>query len=186
MTDASPLDRSRTALVVVDLQPRLLAAMPDPAALLARASLLIRTAVRLGVPVLFTEQYPRGLGATVPELRGLAPHARVVEKIHFDATAELSGDGKIRALDRPVVAVCGAEAHVCVLQTAFGLRRMGLAPTLIADAVASRRDGDRHAAFDRARDAGIGVATVEMAAFEWLGRADTAEFRDLLPHIKQL
>jgi nicotinamidase-related amidase len=172
-------------LFVVDVQARLLPAMTDPAAVTARACLLMRSARRLGVPMLVTEQYPRGIGATVPELAALATPEETFEKIHFSCTAEPAVRDQLRLLaPRRQAVLCGIEAHVCVLQSALGLAAEGWHVAVAADAVGSRRNSDRDAGLARLAAAGVTIATSEMIVFEWLGRADTPEFRDLLKLIK--
>ncbi len=129
------MSRDRSALLVVDLQARLVPAIADGAAVVAQAGRLMRVAERLGVPVLLTEQNPKGLGATVPELAaGAHP---VLEKRAFSATR---AEGFSAALpDRPQVVVAGCEAHVCVLQTVAGLIEAGRRVFVVEDASARAR-----------------------------------------------
>jgi len=174
-----------SVLFVVDVQARLLPAMADPAGVLARTALLMRAARRLGVPLLVTEQYPQGIGRTVPELAALATPEETVEKIHFSCAAEPAVRDQLRLLaPRCQAVLCGIEAHVCVLQSALGLAAEGWCVAVVADAVGSRRDADRDAGLARLAASGVTVATSEMVAFEWLDRAGTPEFRDLLKLIK--
>jgi nicotinamidase-related amidase len=145
----------------------------------------MRAARRLGVPLLVTEQYPRGIGPTVPELAALATPAETVEKIDFACTAEPTVRDRLGLLaPRRQAVLCGIEAHVCVLQSALGLAAAGWSVTVVEDAVSSRRAADRDAGLRRLAAAGVTVATVEMVMFEWLGRAGTDAFRDLLKLIK--
>jgi nicotinamidase-related amidase len=173
------IERDRSALLLVDLQEKLLPAMADPESLLPRIVLLVRGALRLGVPVLASEQYRKGLGPTVPALAALLPEGAVGEKLAFSCVADEGLRGRIAELGRPQIVIAGVEAHVCVLQTALGLLRMGLAPVVAADAVMSRRPSDRELALDRLRQAGVVVASSEMVLFEWLGEAGTDAFRDV-------
>ncbi len=108
----------------------------------------------------------------------------MLEKIQFDAVSEPACAERFAALDRPQAVIAGTEAHVCVLQTALGLKQAGYEPYLVVDAVSSRNATDKAAAVGRLRDAGVAAVTTEMVLFEWLARGDTAEFRDLLPLIK--
>lgn len=179
------LSADASVLFVVDIQARLLPAMVQPAAVLARAGFLMRAARRLGVPLLVTEQYPQGIGPTVPELAALATPAETFEKIHFSCAAEPALRNQLRLLaPRRQAVLCGIEAHVCVLQSALGLAAEGWQVAVVADAVGSRRDADRDAGLARLAASGVTIATGEMVAFEWLGRAGTPEFRDLLKLIK--
>lgn len=167
-------------LVLIDFQPRLMPAIHDGAAVMAQALRLGRIAQLLDVPILGTEQNRHGLGASLPEIQALCP--RIVMKHHFDACA----DGLVEALPagRRHVVVAGCEAHVCVLQTVAGLMNRGLAVTLLADAIGSRNPLDRDTAIARLSQAGAGIATVEMVAFEWLRTSHHPRFRDALRLIK--
>lgn len=170
------LDRDNSSLLVVDVQERLLPAIHDWQRLLDNVIWLVRVAQRLGVPVLASEQYPKGLGATHPELRALFAEEAIAEKLHFSCVADACLDG-LPGADRRQIVVCGTEAHVCVLQTSLDLRRQGKDVFVVADAVASRDPQNRDLALARMRDHGIQVVSREMVAFEWLARAGTDEFR---------
>jgi nicotinamidase-related amidase len=182
------LHASASQLIVVDVQERLTPAVQDHARIAANVRLLLAAAGRLGVPVTVTEQYRKGLGGTIAPVReALPPDACIFEKLAFSALAEpeiaahvltLSGSG------RRTVLVCGAEAHVCVLQTAFGALEIGARVILVADATGSRMTISHVTALERARAAGIEVVTTEMVVFEWLARAGTDDFRALQPLLK--
>lgn len=182
------IDAARSQLLVIDLQERLLPAVHEAGRVLARTRLLLRAAGALGVPVVVTEQYPRGLGPTVPGVQEALPAgAAVLEKIAFSAAAEEAVAGRVReglAGGRDQLVIAGTEAHVCVLQTALGFLGRGFAVFVVEDAVSSRDPAGVAAAAARLRHAGCGWVTSEMAVFEWLGRAGTEAFRDLLPLIK--
>ncbi len=171
-------------LLIVDMQEKLVPAVEQPDRVVANAARLMTGAARLEVPILLTEHYPKGIGPIVPALRDLAPAGAVLEKIHFDAVSEPACAERFAALDRPQAVIAGTEAHVCVLQSALGLKQAGYEPYLVVDAVSSRNATDKAAAVARLRDAGVAAVTTEMVLFEWLARGDTAEFRDLLPLIK--
>ncbi len=150
------LSARRSILLVVDVQERLAPAIDGGEAATARAGIMVLAARRLGVPVLASEQYPRGLGPTVPALRTLLEPGEVVEKIHFSLAHEPGFVERIRGLDRPQVVVCGMEAHVCVLQSALGLLAAGFEVYLAADATGSRLPENRRIALDRMRAEGCG------------------------------
>ena len=182
------LSAGRSQLLVTDIQERLLPAIREGAGALARARLLVEAARRLDVPILVSEHYPEGLGPTVPEIReAVGNEAPILAKTAFSClrdaplAAELS---ERRRRGRPQVAVAGFESHVCVLQTSLDLAERGYDVFVVADAVASRTAESRELALARMRQAGIQVMNAEMAVFEWLGRGDTPEFRDLLPLIR--
>lgn len=178
------LDRTRSSLLVVDLQARLMPAIAGIDALLDKVRLLLRAADRLKIPVTVTEQYPKGLGHTLPEIIELAPGAAVIEKVSFSAWAEPDLPARMKELNRDQVILLGTEAHVCMLQT--GLEMLAASKTLfvVEDAAASRDPRSAEVALGRLKDAGATLVTAEMVVFEWLRRADTPEFRDLLPRIK--
>jgi nicotinamidase-related amidase len=178
------IGRDSSFLLIVDMQEKLVPAVELPDRVVANAARLMTGAARLEVPILLTEHYPKGIGPIVPALRALAPPDGVLEKIHFDALSEPACAERFAALDRPQAVVAGTEAHVCVLQTALGLKQAGFEPYLVIDAVSSRKPEEKTAAVARLRDAGVAAVTTEMVLFEWLARGDTAEFRDLLPLIK--
>jgi nicotinamidase-related amidase len=173
-------------LVVVDMQARLVPVLADPDGLSERVRFLLRAAGQLAVPVVASEQYPKGLGHTVGEVADYLPEGAVVEKMTFSAMREPAFRAALErhGAGRKQAVVCGAETHVCVLQTAAELAAAGYATTLVADAVGSRRESDRTAGLARLRDLGCAVATSEMVVFEWLERAGTDAFRRLAPLIK--
>lgn len=167
---SSVLRRDSAALVVVDVQEGFRKAIGDFDAVAAKVRTLVAGAGILDVPVLATEQYPRGLGHTVPEV-GLPGPA--LEKTVFAASRADGFDlgGREQAL------VCGIEAHVCVHQTVEDLRERGVDVHVCADAVASRDPANRALALERAREAGARLTSVEMALLELCGRAGTDEFK---------
>jgi nicotinamidase-related amidase len=178
------LVRDDCLVLVVDVQERLAPAIADGAAVIAACRMLVLAARRLGVPVLASEQYPQGLGPTVAALRASLGEAQRLAKTAFSCAAEPAIAAAVEASGRRTLLVCGMEAHVCVLQSALDFRRRGLAVALVADATGSRRAESRALALERARAAGCAVVDVEMAVFEWLERAGTAEFRALAPLLK--
>ena len=170
--------RERSALLVVDVQERLMPAIHEGDRVVENACWLIRVAQRLGVPVAATEQYPEGLGPSVGAIRALVPENAIGGKKHFSCVAAGCLPG-LPGADRPQVVVAGVEAHVCVLQTALGLAASGRHVFVVADAVSSRRVEDRDIALARMRQEGARVVTREMVAFEWLGEAGTPVFREV-------
>lgn len=176
--------RADSLLLVVDIQQQLAPAIFDSAAITANAVRLLSAAGKLGIPAFVSEQYVRGLGPSLPEIRAAAVAAQFFEKTHFSCAAEAGVVDLLRASGRRQVVLCGSEAHVCVLQSAFGLQEAGFEVFLAADAASSRTPANRDAAIARMQAGGIGIATTEMVLFEWLERAATDEFRALLPLIK--
>jgi nicotinamidase-related amidase len=178
------IQADQSLLLLVDVQARLLPAMAEPQAAVAGCTKLLQAAVRLGVPVVASEQYPKGLGPTVPELAPLVPAGATLTKMTFSCAAEPAIVARIAASGRRTLVLCGTEAHVCVLQSALGFRARGYDVVVAWDATSSRREADRDLAAHRLRQAGIVVASVEMVLFEWLARAGTPEFREISAVIK--
>jgi nicotinamidase-related amidase len=175
----SPLiDAASSTLLIVDVQSRLLPAIHDGSKVLANCIWLVQVAQRLEVPVIASEQYPKGLGTTAPELAAVLSPDGVRTKVHFSCVADGCFDD-VEAFQRPQIVIAGTEAHVCVLQTALDLAALGVQVFAVADAVGSRRPEDRELALARFRQHGIDVVSREMVAFEWLHRAGTDVFRSI-------
>lgn len=178
------IEAARSALLIVDVQERLAPAIADGDAVTACCKVLIEAAGRLKVPILASEQYPKGLGPTVGALAPWLDPATVLAKTAFACTREPAIERAIRKLDRDTIVICGMEAHVCVLQTAFGVQAMGLNAVVVADATGSRQPKHRDLALDRLRNHGVEIVTTEMVVFEWLARAGTPEFKAISPLIR--
>ena len=172
------LNREQAVLVIVDVQERLVPAMPKKVYKKLRKSIdmLIKAAVELGVPVITTEQYPRGLGHTVSELDS-ACKKTVIEKVSFGCCGEPSFLDELKKLGRTQVLLTGMEAHVCVYQTVLGLLESGFLVHLVGDAICSRSKNDYLSAIDNSRAAGAVITTTETALFQMLKEAGTPEFK---------
>lgn len=171
------MDSGKSSLLVVDVQERLLPSINEGEAVLRNCIWLAGVARRLEVPIVVSEQYPTGLGATAPALLEAAG-AQVVEKVHFSCVADGCLVGTAVEARRQVVVV-GTEAHVCVMQTVLELRWQGKEVFVVADAVGSRKPADRDAALARMRAHGVEIVTREMVAFEWLKRSANDLFREV-------
>jgi len=170
------LKRDDTAVLLVDMQERLAAAM-DPEALervVRRCAALVEGARALGLPLVVTEQYPKGLGPTLPWLQEKLGEVRPVEKLRFSA---LGPDVRRQLGQRPNVVVAGMETHVCVFQTVRDLADAGMRPVLCTDAVLSRFPADREVGLQLAREAGATLSSVEAVLFDLLVEAGTPEFK---------
>ena len=163
-------------LLLIDLQERLMPAIYDGEVVGARAARLAEAARLLEVPVRATEQYPPGLGQTVPALAAY-PQA-VLAKTTFSAAADPGFSALLPAGTSEIV-IAGCEAHVCVLQTAFDLLGRGHRIVLAADAIGSRDPADRAAALDRAQQHVSEIVTSEMVLFEWLRDSRHPKFREV-------
>lgn len=172
------LIRAETScLLVVDFQERLMPAIHDAEQVVANGAWLIQIAQRLHVPILASEQYPQGLGHSVATVRNLLPATAFMEKLHFSCAADRDCMRRIESLGREQIVLIGAEAHVCVLQSALGLHQLGKQVYLVADAVGSRSPDNVQLAVERMRAAGVRIVSREMVAFEWLHQAGTETFR---------
>ncbi len=178
------LDRTRSILLVIDVQQRLAPSMSDPAETIRNCAILMKAAARLGVPTVVSQQYPKGLGPTVPELAALAAPDAVFDKLHFSCAANPEIEARIESLNRDQIVVSGIEAHICVMQTALALAERGFGVCVVGDATSSRRPGDRDMAFRRLTQSGIGLVSTEMVVYEWLGQAGTPEFKELQALVK--
>ncbi len=172
------LDRKNTAILVIDVQARLTPAMPPDtlARVLKYAKALIGTGKELGIPVLATEQYPKGLGPLVPELRELLPSPPLA-KLHFSCGADPAFAAALEKLGRKQIVVCGMESHVCVFQTVRDLVGMGYEVHLCADAVSSRLEVHRTSGIELCREAGAVITNAESVIFDLLHVAGTEEFK---------
>lgn len=175
-----------SCLVVIDMQERLVPAMQAPARTIRNARILITAAHELGVPVLMSEQYPKGLGRTVPELAKAAEaaSAAILPKMHFSCMEDAEFAAAFRATGRRQAVIAGMEAHICVVQTAASLMSEGVEVFVVTDATSSRTLESEKACLDRLQALGAGIVTTEMVVFEWLGQAGTPAFKALLPLIK--
>jgi nicotinamidase-related amidase len=171
---ASRLDADRTALIVVDVQEGFRKAIPNFERVAKATATLIEGAETLGVPIMITEQYPKGLGETAPEVAEHLPDGtEPLEKLVFSA-AEAEG---FDLGDRDQALVCGVETHVCVNQTVLDLLGSGLDVEVAEDAVGSRTEENKRVGLNKMERAGAVLTSVETALFELLGRAGTDEFK---------
>jgi nicotinamidase-related amidase len=168
------LEADRTALIVVDVQEGFRKAIPDFERVAAATATLIGGAEAIGIPIVISEQYPKGLGETVPEVADHLPEGtQRLQKLIFSA-AEAEGfdlGGRDQAL------VCGVETHVCVNQTALDLLASGIEVQIAEDAVGSRSEENKRVGLHKMERAGAVMTSVETALFELLGRAGTDEFK---------
>lgn len=179
------LDRADALLLLIDVQVRLAAAMPQEALerFQKNAALLIKAAQKLHLPIIATEQYPKGLGPTVPSLRELLAEAPM-EKLEFSCGASKPIAQRILATGRRQVIVAGMETHVCVFQTVRDLARGPFAVFLPQDAVLSRTEENRRVGLSLCEKSGATLTSTEAAVFDLLGVAGTPEFKELAPLLK--
>jgi nicotinamidase-related amidase len=182
-----PLARTHadnSALLVVDLQEKLMPAIHEGGRVLEQCRKLIQAARLLKLPILVTEQYPKGIGPTCADIKQALGEAPVVEKLTFSGCGVEPFWVAWKSFARPNAIVCGVEAHVCVQQTVLDLIEHGQTVFVLADAVGSRRALDAEIALRRMHDAGAIITTTESVIFELLGRAGTPEFKEVLKLVK--
>lgn len=176
MTKATRVRAENSVLVLIDVQDKLLAKIPAAAALVRSAGFLLDVAALLEVPVRATEQYPKGLGPTTPELARRLPQAATV-KTAFSCCGAGTFLEEVEMLQRPNIILAGMETHVCVMQTALDLLAAGLHVFLPVDALATRFAVDHETALRRLEHAGAVPTTAEAVAFEWLCDASHPQFK---------
>ena len=188
-----PLAAERTALIVVDIQEKLLPPIHEKERLLRNSQLLLHVGNILGLPVLATTQYAKGLGATVPEIAALFPPAvQPIDKVEFGCFASKEFCSAVRKLprERDALLVCGMETHICVTQTVLGALKEGYSVHVASDACGSRPTAGEDKALnwrvgiERMRDAGAVISSTEMAIYELLRGSGTREFKQMLTHLK--
>ncbi len=179
------LESDNTVLVIIDVQERMMAAIDRSAEVTDRIRRLVLGCHELGIPMLVTEQYSKGLGATVAPIReALGDAYSPIEKITFSAAEEYEFMQHFESTGRQQVLICGVETHVCVYQSAADLRELGWEVEVVADAVGSRTQQNRLIALGKLPRLGVELSTVEMALFELMVRADVPPFKAVSSIVK--
>ena len=177
--------RDRSVLVVLDLHGRLQENVLDQDVVATNAVAVARIAAIAKIPILLTEQNPKALGHTLPQVRAALPGAPVLDKMAFSAFGEPAFVRALAGLGRAHLVVCGIMTHVCVCQTALDAIAAGHTVHVVGDAVSCWKESDHHAGLEKMRQAGAVIGTAELIAYEWLERAGTEEFRAALPWLKK-
>ena len=179
------IEPGRTQLLLIDLQEKMLRAVSDQERTIRNAGILIQAAKTVGVPIKFTEHYPKGLGKTVPPLmEKMPPVVLPFEKIHFSCCDEKGFDEYLRYDQRDQLIVSGVESHICVLATVMDLLLQGYPVAVAADACSSRDPDHHRMACEAMTAAGALVAPVETLAYQLIRRAGTEQFKTMLPFFK--
>ena len=173
-----------TILVAIDFQKKLFPVMYDKEKLLKQVIKLIQGVKVLEIPIILTEQYPRGLGPTLPEIAGLLPGTTPIEKTCFSCCDAPSFCNSLEATKRQQVLICGIEAHICVYQTAVALVQAGYEVQVVADCVSSRDPENKMVSLFKMGIAGITATTMEMALFELLKVASGNKFKQISNIVK--
>ena len=185
MFRADQLDIDRAMVLVVDLQAKLLPLIHGQADVVAHARQLLLGTHIFHLPVIVTEQYPKGIGRTDPSVVEAASDAQFFEKAAFSVWSDDNAREAMLRLDRPQVIVTGIETHVCVQQSALDLRSRDYDVFVCADAVGSRTQIDHEVGLSRMRQSGVLVTTVESVLFELCQRCDTPSFKAMIEIIKK-
>lgn len=178
------LEAGKSIALVVDIQERLFPFIHEHEALAERCAMLIRGLRILSVPIVVTEQYPKGLGKTIAPISAVLADELRIEKITFSCCGADEVEARILAMAKHQVIVMGIEAHVCVLQTVLDLRHQGQTAIVVEDCISSRRENDKRVAVERMRDAGAIITTAESLLFELLERAGTDTFKEISKLVK--
>lgn len=178
------LNRNKSALLVIDIQERILPVIFEYERVVQNSIKLIKGFKTLGLPVYFTEQYPKGLGPTSAQIKEALEDAKPIEKMSFSCSGapRLSDELKNRNIEQ--VVLCGVESHVCVMQTALDLIANGFQVHVAADAVSSRREFDFNIALNRMRSNGAEVTLTESVLFELLEVCGTDQFKSISKLVK--
>ncbi len=181
-----PLEADRSALIVVDIQEKLLPPIFEKDRLVRNSQLLLRLARILEIPVLATTQYAKGLGATVPEIASLLPSGEVMDKTAFSCFGSDRFCSAVHALpgNRNTLIVCGMESHICVLQTVLAALNRGFLVHVASDAVSSRTEWNWKIGLRRMEVAGALISSTETIIYELLRGSSTPAFKEMLPYLK--
>jgi nicotinamidase-related amidase len=181
-----PLEAEQCALIVVDIQEKLLPPIFNKETMVKNAQLLIRLAGILSIPIVATTQYRKGLGATVPEVAELLGEVRTIDKLEFGCFGSDEFRSGLKKLpgNRNTLLLCGMEAHICVTQTALGALNDGYLVHVASDAVGARSEWNWKIGLDRMRAAGAVISSTEMMVYELLRCSGSQQFKELLAYIK--
>ena len=181
-----PLESDQCALVVVDIQEKLLPPIFQKDQLVSNSKLLIRAAGVLKIPAVISTQYAKGLGQTVPEIASLLPETEAIDKDRFSCFGSDAFCALLKRLpgNRNTLLLCGMESHICVMQTALGALREGYIVHVASDAVSSRTEWNWKVGLERMRAAGAVISSTEMMIYELLRSSSSPAFKEMLPHLK--
>jgi nicotinamidase-related amidase len=181
-----PLEADRCALVVIDIQEKLLPPIFRKEEMVRNAQLLIRAAGILKIPALVSTQYAKGLGTTVPEVASLLAGTEAIDKTMFSCFGSDVFCSLLKRLpgQRNTLLLCGMESHICVAQTALAALREGYLVHVASDAVSSRTEWNWKIGLERMRAAGAVISSTEMMIYEVMRASSSPEFKELLPHLK--
>ncbi len=182
-----PLESSQCALVVVDIQQKLLPPIFQKEHLLRNSQLLVRAAGVLKIPAIVSTQYAKGLGKTVPEIASLLPETEAIDKDRFSCFGSDLFCTLLKRLpgNRNTLLLCGMESHICVMQTALAALREGYLVHVASDAVSSRTEWNWKIGLERMRAAGAVISSTEMMIYELMRSSSSPAFKEILPYLKE-
>ncbi len=173
------LQAKNSLVLLIDIQQKLAPAIFAYKDVEQAAAWVLQVALQLEVPVWATEQYPQGLGPTLPALAELVPADQILQKMHFSALKEPHIASSLACAERKQIVVLGTEAHVCVLQSVLDLLQLGYQVFVVFEAVGSRTEQNKQLALSRMQQCGAQIISKEMLAFEWLECCGTDTFRQI-------
>jgi nicotinamidase-related amidase len=181
-----PIDPEQCALLVVDIQEKLLPPIFQKDQLVQNSKLLIRAADVLKIPAVVSTQYAKGLGKTVPEIASLLPETEAIDKDRFSCFGSDNFCTLLKRLpgNRNTLLLCGMESHICVMQTALAALREGYLVHVASDAVSSRTEWNWKIGLERMRAAGAVISSTEMMIYELMRSSSSPGFKEMLPHLK--
>jgi nicotinamidase-related amidase len=181
-----PLESEHCALLVVDIQEKLLPPIFQKERLVCNSKLLIRAAGALKIPAVMSTQYAKGLGKTVPELASLLPETEAIDKDRFSCFGSEAFCALLKRLpgNRNTLLLCGMESHICVMQTALAALREGYIVHVASDAVSSRTEWNWKIGLERMRAAGAVISSTEMMIYELMRSSSSPAFKEMLPYLK--
>jgi len=178
MTETGLLKKNKTAFIIIDVQERLMPVIFNNSEMFENVNRLIEGSKILNVPLIVTEQYPKGLGHTCAEVK-LPEGQAIIEKVCFSCLLSDPVNEKLKSLGAEQIVIAGAESHICVLKTALDALSKGYEVHVVADAVGSRKEYSKQIALERMRQAGAFIATTEMILFQLMDEAGTDEFKQI-------
>jgi hypothetical protein len=178
------IKRENCTGLIIDIQEKLYPVMTEKDVLLTNCIKLLEGLSLLGIPTVFTQQYSKGLGATIPEISSLYKSFSHIEKMTFSCMDEPAYASYLEHSGKSNVLICGIESHVCVLQTALDLQENGYHPVVISDCISSRKLAEKQIALNRLNQEGIRISTVESILFELTRSAAASEFRAISKIVK--
>ena len=176
------LDR-KTAFVMLDIQEKLVSAVQNPEKVISNSNILLQAADAMHIPVIVTEQYPKGLGPTTDKIK-LPKKCRKIEKATFSCFNDANFRKKIKDMKVRSLVLFGVEAHVCILETALDALKKKMEVHVVADAVSSRTEENKSLAIERMRQSGVFIVSTEMILFQLLEKAGTRQFKEIQSLIK--